>query len=804
MLWRFYLIDRSNVKTRIEEPSGWDSLVFRIKRHAERHGTFREVSASEFKFFGVGKDKLKAEYDQYGARGIYTLLIEGKCGNGYQEMYQGQISFDTYQFNCGDYCYVSANVDQVGPLVDFINRFDQKVDLSSSTAFDGAALTNYAALNKTLLLPSKAILLRGNAKNASSHEYKLSDDSGWFPVSSTGTLQGGINIVFDTTEVSAIKDFKPDVLLDFFNKSNYNEYIPELIYNNPTQVLSCNGEVFNLDFRVKGVYKNLLAGSGTHTLTLVLKKGTTDFYSATTITAWTIHTASDNNVLTFAFDQSFTGTVNLAQGEKLWLDLFLTYFKSTSYTADVRIQIDPETYFKSSVVSKCEDTTAKVSLLNEVVSRVTESITNNQLQVYSSYYGRVNSEPYAMVANGCGALRAITTGLDVRKAKLSDGSDPKMFLSMKDVFEALSSIDNIGVGPEDDDKIRLENWKYFYQDEVVFTCRDIQTLTRKAKSEDLYSTFKNGYEKWGSEDYDGLDELLTKREWRTALSNVQNDFEKVCKWIASGYAWEETRRLGPNSKDWRFDNDTFIICLNDFFKGSANFTSATNSFNIIPEQDGLIAIGNTIVVSGTTSNNGTYTVSNVVQIANSIQVYVTGTFVNEVAANAIIKNTTTPFYTVEVKSITSGVNILDPDTVYNFRISPERNAMRWFDFIAKCYKNITSADKLIFTSGDGNFLATGNLIDTAGCKLESGTLTENGDISLASFADADNGTPITEPDRVVYKYALSFTEYNLIKANSNKLIKYIAPCEQGEGWIDEIAYSPKDGTATFTLIPKVS
>jgi hypothetical protein len=522
--WRYSLYDRNDVKTRIEEPGGWEEFSLKIKRHEERHGTFRELQETTFRFYGEAMDLLKLEKETYGIRGIYTLVIEGKCGDAWEEEYRGRISFDSYKFICGDYCYVSVGVDQVGPLVDFINRFDQKVDLTNSLAFDGTtALTDYPDLSRQIVLPSKAILLRSSASNQSANEYTISDDSGWFPVSGTGQMDGAINIPFQSVEVNSIKDFSVEPIIDYLNWSNYLEQLEPIVYNNPEQGLNCIGTQFAIEFRVKGSYKNLLGGSGNHAITLTLKKGIGDFVSSTItlVNGWTIHSAGNNNILTQPFDITYTGTITVNPGERIFVGLFLRYFKSTNYTTDVRIQIDPETFIKISVISKCDYTKAKVSMVNEVTSRVIESITNNQLKLTSDYYGRTDSLPFASVADGCGSLRALSTGLDIRRAKLADGSDPKMFLSMKDIFESLNAIDNIGIGAEGNDKIRIENWKYFYQDDVIFTCRDIETLENQVKEKDHYSVFKTGYEKWEAEDFNGLDEFLTKREFRTALSKCK-------------------------------------------------------------------------------------------------------------------------------------------------------------------------------------------------------------------------------------------------------------------------------------------
>jgi hypothetical protein len=807
MRWRFYLIDRNNVQTGIEEPGGWDNFTLIIQRHKDRHGTFRALQATQFQFYDVARELLKDEYDQYGSRGIYDLKIDGKCGSGWQEVYRGRVDFANFEHVCADVCYATAQLDQVGAVIDFVNRFDQSVDLSSSTAFDGAALTNYTGLSKKILLPSKAILLRSILRNVDAHEYIISNDSGFisaFPTS-TGSVNGALNVPFDTVDVNAIKDCNSDAIIDFFNNSNDGEQPTEMIYNQPNQVLNCYGQSFTISFRVKGAYKNLVNGSGSHTLSLSLKKGTNTFSSgATQIVGWILSTGATNPVATIPFDQSYSGTVTLLPGEKLWLNFFLQYSKTSSYIPDLRLSIDVETNFSASVTSKCDATVGKISFINETASRVIEAITNNQLKLYSEYYGRTNSQPYAMSVNGCGGLRGVSLGLDIRRAKLADGSDPKMFLAMKDIFESLSAIDNIGVGPEGTDKIRMEPWTFFYQEDVVFTCRNIESLKKSSKPDELYSTFNNGYDKWESEDYNGLDEFLTKREWRTSLTSVKNSLEKICKWIASGYAWEVTRRKVNDTKDWRYDNNVFVACLIDFFQGAAAFTSATNSFNIIPELPNMFAIGDSITISNTTSNNVTRTISNIVPIANSLQIYVSAALVTESAPNAKIKNNTTPFYGIEVKAITSAANILDPDTVYNFRISPARNAMRWFDYVAKCYKNIIGTDTLYFSSADGNYVASGSLVDPAGCKLETGALSEKGNISLSSFADVDNGTPITEPERVVFSYPLSFTEYNVITGSPYSLIEYIATCERGFGWIDTIEYNPEDGKAKFTLIPKAS
>lgn len=812
MRWRFYLIDRDDVQTLVEEPIGWDAFTIKIKRHAERHGTFREMQGNQFRFYGEAQSLLRQEYELYGVRGQYRMRIDGKCDGGWEEAYLGKVGFDGYKFSCDNGCYVTVDLDQLGPVVDFINRFDQKVDMSSSVAFDGdTSLAAYTHLQKQILLPSKAILLRSIAKNDASQEYVISDDSGWYSGSSsianTGSLNGQTNIPFNKVEVNSIQDFETSPIIDFYNNSHLAEYTPEIIYNKPEQDLNCTGTSFDIQFRIKGRIKLLASGTGDSHAQLVLKKGTGTFNNPGTGFALIYQTSMYNNptntVGTYEFDLSHTVTVVLAPGEKLWLNPFITFFKSTTATYDFRIEFDQETFFNASVISKCDPSTARYYLINEACSRVIESITNNALRLNSDFYGRTDSQPYSKSSLGCGALKAISTGMDIRKAKLANGGEPKMFLSMEDIFSSLSSIDNIGIGVDGDD-IRMEPWTYFYKDDIVFYARHVAKLDKEIAIGEHYSTFATGYDKWEAEDYNGLDEFLTKRNYRTALSEVKNELSKLCKWIASGYAHEVTRRRQNDSKDWRYDNDTFVLCLMDRIETSAAFTAVTDSFNIIWPQQPFF-IGDSIEISGTVSNNGTFTVLNVVPILDSFQVYITGSFVNETAPNAVFRNLTTGIYFTEIGNINSPGLILDPDTVYNFRISPARNAMRWFNRIAACYRNITSADKLIFMSGDGNFLANGELDDNTGCKLEGllGALNENQDINTTLFEDIDNALPINYAERVKFTYPMSVSEFNAVKAAPEGLIYYQCESEVGYGWIDELEYSPESGSAKFNLIPKV-
>lgn len=729
--YRFTIKDRNNTRTVVDEPIGWDAFGLKIKRHAERHGTMREIQSNDFSFDGVAADIINTEYDNYGSNSNLVFIVDWKYNGYYKNLYTGKFYFKNYSKACGSECSTTISIEQIGALVDFIYRLNQKVDLDATTCFDGSTLlVDYADRKKTILLHTKGIVLQVKSSLAANATYDIDADSGFFagfPLG-TGLCQGSVNPVYDTTDISEIKNYNPDAALDYLNHSTMNEIVPAVLIPVSDGSLKCMGTSYTVEFHQKGRFKELSAGSGHCEVYLVLRKGnvsSTGFSNTpnnTTIWSQAVQLAA-SFPNTSAFDITHTEVITLLPGEKLWLTYFISYTKNTNFLANYSVELDAGCYFKAKTLSKCDDSTADGYLIHETLSRITESITNNVLKVKSSYYGRVDSLPYSFGTNGCGGLRSIHNGLNIRKAKLTDGSAPKLFVSMDDMLKGLVPIDNVGVGYENG-VIRIEDWKYFYNNNVTLRCTGINNLKKQLYEAEHYSIFSVGYKKWEAEEYNGLDELLTKREFRTGIDGVQNTLEKLSSFIGSGYAIEVTRRRGVDSKDWRYDNDVFIICL---VKIMGNYESENN-------------------------------------------------------------NITTP------------LNIIDPATVFNYRLSPSRNAMRWFDRIMAAVKKLNAGTKLTFSAGDGNYLASG-LLSTGPCIYESHALSESQNIALVDFADQSNALPINFAERIKYSYPVTNAEFDQMDLNG--LVYYETSCEKGEGWIDEFVFKP-DRESDFVLIPKRS
>lgn len=304
----------------------------------------------------------------------------------------------------------------------------------------------------------------------------------------------------------------------------------------------------------------------------------------------TTPTGSIITLLSVDKDINLTGLV-LEPGDRLYLFHYLYYYKGGGLTSPtLKAKFYAGNTFKFSGLSKSASMSPKVFFMNEVMSRVTEAITNDKIRILSEYFGRTDSEPYAMDENGCGGYRTITKGLFLRKMEeRMPSTPPTLNVSWQDIWNGINPIDNIGIGFEEDPYrpgyrvLRVESWRYFYKDDVVFSCLGVRNVKRRVRTGDYVTTFRIGYAKWESNSFSGIDEFLTKREYRTDVRNTRGTMEKMSQFIASGYAIEVTKRKGNmTTDDFVYDNDIFVIMaaygFGTYFaeNGSFSISSASN------------------------------------------------------------------------------------------------------------------------------------------------------------------------------------------------------------------------------------
>lgn len=574
MIWTFYLDG-----ILIEEPVGFADIILKIKRDEQWHGIFFEATTSDLQFYGTAADYLMNKKQLEGFGADVTFSAEVDCGD--IEIFTGKLDFRQYKERCGTTCFVVVPIEQTGCTMTLRNRYDQKVDLSDQMAFDKlTVLPNYNGLNFGMTLAAQETLLGDVAESTEATTVVISDEPVWD--NGLNTFQGYITPVFGNVTNQSLGEFNNTDVFDI-TEDGANNIPPypsfpmgigtaDLVTENTCEL----GNTVAV-FRHKGSVEFQQSGVGaTQFLKLKLFRLPVGL-DGTVAGNWVQEYENEFYALNFdgpvAFDVSGTVPLTLTPGDFLYYGIYvgngdrfqINYFE---YTQDI------ESFFSLTTNSICPPTDATVSLIHETASRVVEAITDRCLIVKSDYYGRTDSEPYEAAADGCGSLRVLTSGLRLRNAET-----PKHFLSVKEIFESLNAIDNIGMSIEDGaayqpDYLRIEQTEYFYQDVEIARHTSIPRAEFALQSGMAFSIVKIGYKTWETENINGLDEFNSNKEFRTSLKSINNTLDQTSDFIAGGYPIENTRVqtfADTGAADTKYDNHTFIICVRRDYAAYGNY-----------------------------------------------------------------------------------------------------------------------------------------------------------------------------------------------------------------------------------------
>jgi hypothetical protein len=544
---------------------GIPDIILNMKRDDNWHGIFFEASTSDLTFYGEAADYLRAKKESDGMRADVTFRAKQACGvyDQPETILEGKLDFRKYSATCGTSCVVSMPVEQTGCIMTLRNRYDQKVDMDSGIAFNKTtAIQKYDKMNFEMEIAAKEL------EAAVDGSVGDEGDTIVFDVTSTdGTYTVFARPIYSTERNNSIQTGQLTPVSSWETNGAAIEdstISPQLLYDDN---IACFAGEFLYDIRKKG---NLTITGSISTLdelslVLVTWDGTGNIFDNHTIIDSASIATSQVIPVDLDFDATLSGTTPLSDGLSLYALLKIDMISPILGNQDFQITFDKETFFTLTASKICPVTDANVYMVNESLSHAAEAITDGCLKVKSDYYGRTDSEPYASDEDGCGSLRILTSGLKIRRAE-----NAKWFASMKDIFEGLKPIDNIGMGLEDNPNIsgaqwlRVEPVEYFYQDEEVLFLPYVPEAKIAIQEQLHYSVIKTGYKKWEVESINGLNEFNSNREYRTSLSTVSNTLDLTSAFIAGGYPWEVTRQQSfaeTGQADTKYDNDTFIACV---------------------------------------------------------------------------------------------------------------------------------------------------------------------------------------------------------------------------------------------------
>ena len=732
------------------DPVGWEQAVLKLKRDTEYHGVFKEYTFDlQFHCKGGGKTQIDGDYDTKGIQAEVTISISYKCedGDDWTEIFDGKLDFSKYE-RTKDFTTVTIVRNDLSKIV--LDRIDSKVDLTKVTTVDGLTAPSYTYAGYDLNMHSKEILFKSlwnhtTGEQTDTHNFVASVAQA---VLQQHELTVGENALKDVTAQSEYYEYGNGVNVSSI-VSSYTDTLGAVLPD-PFPV--------TVEWDFDGTWIDRCATSNTRTapnVDISLGYGSS-LATATFISLYQISSGYTDGTTEklIPFTDTDSTTINLSSGDSIWLYVSIggAGYIVTTGAGNVPVELGIDWNTSSISISSNTTkpaTTAKAWAIHEAFSRISENVTKQvnksgttDITAFKSdFFGRVNSEPNSYASNGCGSFTAVTNGYMIR----GFGTDEKqVFVSLDDLYQAMNTIFNIGLGVEyDTDRylVRVEDKAYFYdKTTTILQCPNIDELTMRFNSEWMHNRAEIGFDKWKVEDLNGVDEPITKQE-RIMPGGfaIKNPYEVVTDFVAGMYAIEYTRRndsVDFPTTDTDFDNDNFVIALN---RSVDAYTDAPSGLDEAEKDENFASI--------------------------------TGLF--------------------------------ESDTSYNLRFSPVRCLLRHLNVLGSGLTKASANNdkKLIFSKGYNNYEMSSDM-DNDGCPGDY-TANEIAETTTISWDDANArlNEPLWMPEVYSFEYPLSFSEWISLVGSPYGVVEFSeTDADFKKGYILNLDYEINKGLATFELL----
>lgn len=695
---RYYLVI-NNTDTEIPKPDGWVSLNVSLQRDDEWHGFTYEGSENSLLRFHLneGAELLKAEYELHAMDA--EVFIKEIAGNGVDAVveWEGRLDFSKYRFS-NNIVEMPAERKSISNVIE--NRWADDIKYDATETSGGLSTTGFIPSPVIVGLHGQAILEKYL------NEQKGIDVQDWTELRTTSNrfyLQmATISPTVDEIQLSnefemamTIEDpvsrnryvLKPQYAGNFTFSINIEFQFDTVIIEKAVNITDPQFDIWQMGFQLQ-------IGNNVFQLTNESGFGTSYYAQETNV---------DTPIGTKTLKFTYTGTHYVQANQPIFIFGKLEVTPSNNnYRGLTYYMKNLNTVYDIQGASVSSSSLSYGYLLRDALDFTTHCISEGELQVVSDFYG----------SNGCGYKRVLTNGLGLRQVvdNIDVSGKPKGSISLREILYSLQAIDGTGFGYEQlndgTELIRVEPRSYFYRDVLIMDLspyQDSLTYLEEVAIDKIYSEVSIGYEKFPSEDVSGLDEFNTEHIYKLPVKYHSNTLIMKSPLIAAGYEIERMRRkrLTEDSKESTDSDDkNFIVCV----RGVANqtFTDVVVDFRkpydfqygvedigggqliatetpidpgntfLYANADNLLS-GSTIVISGSTLNNGSFTIIKIehIQYLNTYVVFVDNTVVEELNQTVTI-TVQQGSYAAEKNEDFEVLNdsVLDPSTSYNLRLNP--------------------------------------------------------------------------------------------------------------------------------------
>jgi len=528
------------------EPDGWKEDELEIVRHKQYHGTFTQFTGS-LKFYSEAKDYIKSSF-AIGGLNTNLYLMKYKLKKEGSDVkwvldYIGTADFKT--------------LDEADGAVGLHFNSNALEELINAHETDEFELGRLDSINSNYIFPlrNRDILLSGrNIVSIGESDTLHPDEPFEFKYAAsvkTTILKRGHprHSSVDTIEISG----------------NPLDYASNMFFVDDTTVTEDLDAIIDWDIEFK---QTVELSDSIIKVYLEIYDFDIDTNSRILFDRIFIGTADVQNK-TYSFQGSWQGNIKHTQGFLIAYRiegglLYYRYATITSAKNNVQIRID----------SFVDASRAKFLFIDEAMGRLMQIVTGQPYKFYSKLFGRKGSRNRSnrdLVAthenDGEFGLIGLTSGLWIRRFDPITDKYKSITIGIKNTIESLQAEFNVGAVIENvglEQRLRVEDLKYFYQEGVVIVLPNQVTDLKRKVDESLYfSGTEIGYKKGGDyeEDY-GLDEPNTKTSTVTPLRKTSNKYKQVSK-IRSDYLGLEKLRRKPqvdfSEEDMGGDEDTWFL-----------------------------------------------------------------------------------------------------------------------------------------------------------------------------------------------------------------------------------------------------
>ena len=816
MRWQFKLHTTGEAPFDIppkEEPIGWGSAEFVIRRDDKWHGAFFDYTAQLTFICGAG-DYIRAAYAKYGVDAQVKITILHSCAEGlpFTTVYEGRLAMVTMkeEFKTGG---VSVNLEAQNDLMTLVNRRDVKVDLLKDVTFSGAGYNPY--------LPYARIDNETGLPVVSSVIGKFDENSNPPIIPALGSPVVGIvatTVEMNASDANSCADpqhyltwyyhFQWETLLDetqgaWLNPNNIQDNYDASECDNinlnapphrPPVAIRANKTA---SYRIKYCFcvdyllfvQTILDLVSTNRpndfdyweIAVYGQKNNDPIFLMTPVT-----TVIKNGVLPGGPGPDLVGCGGFTQPSQTD-DLFYTQ-GTACLEIDEVVDLVIGDEFRFSVLFRCcgtwdSDTfttecvfglinacfhdvccleiteTSFVTypdsfitgyLANEAFGRIVQNITDNAMTVKSGFFGRLDSRPFNTLSPNCDANVFLTNGFQVRGFPSGRYSVPVVDTN------CYSQSDYFERGWFLSLNELFDTLNAIFNLGIGF----IDTLNGRALIVEAKEYFYANY---------------------TTIDLGDLDAFNIGLEITYDTRWTFNRVVGGYN-NWAAQTVNGLSEINARRSWTTRLSSVKNELSIASD---FIASGYTLEVTRR---------ENFIDTGNADTDFDDNTFVifceSETFENAGLNYLAVPQKGVDIPL----ANVLSPTQTLNFHLSPSANLRRWINFAATGLEPQIAGTAFTFEAGEANYQATAT--DKVHCNIME-TRTENAPVGIKE----GRGKPFLSPRVVKFSFELTFAQYNKIKDNSYGLVKFTVNGRKIEGWLLNLQFKPDD-ISEFELILK--